>query len=77
VRRFLEISEQLQDTQAALAQVDRAISTQPVDQPSRSLLLTAASLKKRRRELEQEFLESANRIGQPKRSRCLHISPDL
>lgn len=61
--RLVEIREQLQDTQAALAQLDRALAGEPLESAARSLLVTAVSLKKRRRELEQEFVGEANKRG--------------
>ena len=61
--KLLTIRDQLQDTQAALAQVERAFAAEPPTAPSQSLLTTAKSLEKRRRELEAEFIEEANDVG--------------
>jgi len=63
VSRLLEIREQLQDTQAALSQLDRALAEQALDRPSLALQTTAASLKRRRRELEAAFVREANQRG--------------
>ena len=58
--RLLELQEQLQETRATLARVERAVAEQP-DKPSlRSL---AKSLMAQQRNLEADFAVEADRLG--------------
>jgi len=57
--RLQELQEQLQDTEAALAHLDRAIA----EGPSPSLGMAAASLQKRKRDLEADFFAAAKGLG--------------
>lgn len=61
--RLLEIRDQLNDTQGAIAQIERAIAAEDAESPSQSLLTTARTLQKRRRELEAEFVKEAKAVG--------------
>lgn len=56
---LLELQDQIQDTEAAIARVERATAT---DQ-SPALLSMSRSLEKRRAELQQEFLRVAKDLG--------------
>lgn len=58
--RLLEIQERLQDTDAAIATMEKAIAEDP---HSPSLQLMAASLQKQQRRIEAEFLAVAAEIG--------------
>src|SRR5665213_256631 len=58
--RLLEIQEKLQDTSAALAQIEREVATSP---PSSMLGLMADSILKRQKRLEAEFREAVNTAG--------------
>ena len=58
--RLLELQEQLQETRATLARVERAVAEQP-DKPSLSAL--ARSLMAQQRNLEADFVTEVNRLG--------------
>jgi len=58
---LLEIQEKVHDTNAAIARMERAVATHG---ESPSLLASIRSLEKRRKFLEAEFLELADRYGQ-------------
>ncbi len=58
--RLLELQEQLQETRAALAQVERALAERP-DKPSLSAL--AKSLTAQQRNLEADFAVEVDRLG--------------
>ncbi len=51
---LLEITEKLQDTQAAIHKLEEAISRQP---PTPSVIATLSTLEKRQRDLEAQFSE--------------------
>lgn len=53
--KLRDIQEQLQDTEAALAELERAVAGGPLP----SLLSMAKSLEKRQRELKDEFNAAA------------------
>lgn len=59
--RLLEIQELLQDTGAAIARIEPSLAESP-NRPS--LLFTLQSLRKRQGQLEAEFLDAANQIGE-------------
>jgi hypothetical protein len=58
--RLLDLQEQLKDTSAAIAQFEKAFASQP---QSRSVAAMLKSFEKRKRQLEQEFLEAASALG--------------
>lgn len=57
--RLYGIQNLIQDTDAAIAELDRAIAAEP----SPALYSMAAPLQKRKRELEAQFLEAAKSLG--------------
>jgi len=59
--RLLEIQELLQETGAAIARIEPSL-TQAPNRPS--LLLTLQSLRKRQEELEADFLDAADQLGE-------------
>jgi hypothetical protein len=64
VSRLLDIREQIQDTQAAMSQLDRVIAAEPPERRAApSLLISAASLRKRHNELKAEFVREASRAS--------------
>ncbi len=59
MNELLDLQHKLQETHAALVQLEREIAKEP---RSRSLEITTRSLEKRYRQLEAEFLAAANRL---------------
>ena len=56
---LLEIQQKLQDTQAAIAKTQKAISENP---QTDSLIVNLRGLQNRSEYLEKEFLEAASRV---------------
>lgn len=57
---LIDIQEQLQDTYATIARLERAIAKNPT---SRSLILSAKSLRKRQARLESDFAIATEQLG--------------
>jgi len=57
---LLDLQDKIQDTSAAIAQVERAFVRDP---ESPSLKIMAESLEKRRHRLEGQFLAESARVG--------------